>query len=221
MAGKIIKWILIGSLLVVGAYFCWFIYEIMTWGVPYSSKKELIANYREKHSEIATLKRYFNSIVPDSVNVYIEFNEDNSIDLKVYKKRTDSTNHYPSMAYFQEWNIDPYNHRPDTSSLGPDYLYTFQQTLQLLGWNDDTFRLIKQLLDKANCISVTNGDPAQIGFRRSGLGMYFYNLFDEPIGDSLKQTYNDSCIYILFNDKVSLEYGGGAIGPQCFPDAKD
>jgi hypothetical protein len=49
------------------------------------------------------------------------------------------------------------------------------------------------------------------------MGKYYYNIFDRPIPDSLKAEYNDSCTYILYNDKVVLEYGGGAVGPQCFP----
>ena len=221
MVGKIIKWALIGSFIVVGVYFCWAIYQIMAWGAPYSSKKELIANYQEKHSEIATLKRYFYSIVPDSLDVYIEYEEDNNIDLKVYRKPADPANPFPTVVLFQEWNIDPYNYQPDSNAIGLSQDYTFQQTVQLLNWNDDTFRQIKRYLDKANCISVTNGDPAQIGFRRSGLGMYFYKLFDHPLTDSLQKVYNDSCSHILFNESVALEYGGGAVGPQCFPDAKE
>jgi len=49
------------------------------------------------------------------------------------------------------------------------------------------------------------------------MGMYSYNVFDKTIADSLKNHYNDSCTYILYNDKLVLEYGGGAIGSQCFP----
>lgn len=92
--------------------------------------------------------------------------------------------------------------------------------LQKLGWTKETLNTLKEKLDKANCISVESGEPCKIGFQRSGMGKYFYNLFDKPIADSLKNNYNDSCTYILYNDKVVLEYGGGAIGPQCFPNFK-
>lgn len=37
---------------------------------------------------------------------------------------------------------------------------------------------------------------------------------------SLKSNYNDSFTYILYNDKVILEYGGGAVELQCFPNFK-
>lgn len=44
--------------------------------------------------------------------------------------------------------------------------------------------------------------------------MYSLNLFDKPIPDSLKNHYNDSCTHFMENDKLVLEYGGGAIGSQ-------
>jgi hypothetical protein len=43
-------------------------------------------------------------------------------------------------------------------------------------------------------------------------------IFDNTIPDSLRAEYDDGCNYILYNDKVALEYGGGVIGTQCFPD---
>jgi hypothetical protein len=46
--------------------------------------------------------------------------------------------------------------------------------------------------------------------------MYFYELFGKPIPDSLKDTYNNGCTYIIYNPTVVLEYGGGVLGPQCF-----
>lgn len=95
---------------------------------------------------------------------------------------------------------------------------SFDAVKKRLSWTDETFETIKKYLDNANCISVTNGNPTNIGFKRSGMGKYFYNLFDRPLNDSLKKIYNDSCTYRLYNDTVVLEYGGGAIGPQCFPD---
>jgi len=91
---------------------------------------------------------------------------------------------------------------------------------QKLKWDDNTFIKIKKLLDNANCISISSGEPASIGFAKIGMGKYGYVLFENSIPDSLKTQYNDSCYYILYNDKVVLSYGGGVIGPQCFP-AKD
>ena len=89
---------------------------------------------------------------------------------------------------------------------------------QKLKWDDNTFIKIKKLLDNANCISISSGEPASIGFAKIGMGKYGYVLFENSIPDSLKTQYNDSCYYILYNDKVVLSYGGGVFGPQCFPE---
>ena len=89
--------------------------------------------------------------------------------------------------------------------------------LTKLNWTRQILKTLKEKLDAANCISVKSGEPCNIGFQRSGMGKYYYNIFDNPISDTLKKKYNDSCRYLLYTDKVVLEYGGGAIGPQCFP----
>lgn len=188
-------------------------------GLPLSSEKELKDNFAKKYKEISVLKSYFNSITHQNLDVYIEFEQEKSIDLKVYYK---SAQKYQRRALFEQWDINPYNFKHEASPLDSGELAPETTSLEAvknrLGWTDETFRTLKKYLDKANCISVTNGEPTNVGFRRTGMGMYFYDLFDKPLGDSLKNIYNDSCQYRLYNDTVVLEYGGGAIGGQCFPD---
>ncbi|RFM27778.1 hypothetical protein [Deminuibacter soli] len=185
--------------------------------MPESSEQELKSNYNSKHKEIAKLKRYFNSITPKDLEIYIEFINDQTIDLSIYHKTIPP---YPKKVLFQQWGFNPYNGRQDSPvyNMPDDETSSLDTVKDILNWKDATFRTIKAYLDNANCISVTNGEPANVGFRRSGMGMYFYNLFNAPLNDSLKKTYNDSCRYRLYNDTMAFEYGGGAIGPQCFPD---
>ena len=53
---------------------------------------------------------------------------------------------------------------------------------------------------------------------RSGMGKYSLKLFDIDLtNDQIKQ-YNDGCTYIFYKKNIVLEYGGGAVGSQCFPD---
>ena len=85
-----------------------------------------------------------------------------------------------------------------------------------MGWTRETLEKLKEKLDRADCIQIKNGEPTKIGYKRSGLGMYSFNIFDKPIPNDLIDQYNDSCTYILMNRKLVLEYGGGAIGSQCF-----
>lgn len=184
--------------------------------LPKSSKKELIANYQSRQKELETLARFYQALVPDTLQVRILFKKKDRIDLMICR----SPQSLPLHTYFQGWDLDPSRPQdpPTYPVLDPKEL-TFPEALALLHWNEAAIKKIRTMLDKAGCIGITNGEPVVIDFRYSDLGMYSYNLFGNPITD--KARYNDSCRYILYNEHVVLEYGGGAIGPQCFPDARD
>lgn len=160
---------------------------------------ELKESFNEKKSEIYELKRYFRGIVPKDKLVYIEFDDDNT--LSRFGIATAGDNGYENNV--MEWNIET-----DTEHM--------ESIIRPLGWTRETLSVLKQKLDAADCIGITSGEPAQIAFKRSGMGMYSFNVFDKPIPDSLKTKYNDSCTYIYANNRLVLEYGGGAIGAQCF-----
>ena len=195
---KTLKWILI--ILGVGllTYIGYWIFALAVFsGVfdKFYSTQDLIDNYNKKTTEIVEVKNYVNKIVPPNKSVDIEFDGNR----KFFIFHVVDNNNYDS-----NWDLKLSSSKTDT-------------LLQKLSWTKENLKLLKEKLDNANCISVESGEPCKIGFVRSGMGKYFYNLFDKPIADSLKSNYNDSCTYILYNDKVVLEYGGGAIGPQCFP----
>lgn len=194
---KILKWLLLSLGIAIGAYtitsICKFIFFIHMFA-PFYSKKDLIENYELKTKEIYALKRYAEMIIPSGKKVHIEFESDNTLGIfHLYSNKTSTNN----------WNLSINSSKTDS-------------LLTELGWTKKTLATLKEKLDDANCISIENEKPFNIGFQRSGMGLYFYNLFDKPLTDSLKKEYNDGCTYILYNDKVVLEYGGGAVGPQCF-----
>jgi hypothetical protein len=196
---KILKRILqiagLGLLLYVG----YFIYSILTFSFfddgKFYSKQDLIDNYNQKSKQIDDLKNYINKIVPTNKLVDIEFDE---------KKRFFIFHLVDNGSYDSNWDLKLNSKKVDT-------------LLTKINWTKETLKTLKEKLEAANCISIKNGQPCNIGFQRSGMGKYYYNIFDNPIPDSLKSKYNDSCTYILYTDKVILEYGGGAVGPQCFP----
>lgn len=185
-----------------------------------SSKDELIENYQQRETSIISLKQQFEKSIPTSFEVYIEFNDINEIDFWVYETNSSTD----SMTYlFQQWNINPFDYVLETPTSYDSSIYAPKtKDLELvkskLNWTNNTFIEIRNMLDKANCVSVKSGDPTTIGFARSGMGKYFYHLFDEPIPEDEINEWNDGCSYIYFNPKVVLGYGGGAIGGQCFPD---
>jgi hypothetical protein len=195
---KTLKWILIiigSSLLLFVAYV---FYGLATFSFDdgkYYSKQDLIDNYNKKSRQIRDLKNYINSVVPANTSVDIEFDG---------RKRFFIFHVVENGNYDSNWDLKLNSPKVDT-------------LLKRLHWTKQTLKTVYEKLEAANCISVNNGEPCNIGFQRSGMGKYYYNIFDRPIPDSLKAEYNDSCTYILYNDKVVLEYGGGAVGPQCFP----
>jgi len=90
--------------------------------------------------------------------------------------------------------------------------------IKQLNWNGATLQRIKQSLAAAHCVSIENGDITIIGFARSGIGKYFYRLFKKDLTPDEIKHYNNGCTYIFYKKNIVLEYGGGAIGSQCFPD---
>ncbi|MCI1186084.1 hypothetical protein MON38_01540 [Hymenobacter sp. DH14] len=196
----IIKWFIIFVSLFLIAFAGFWAYALTSFGGAfdtYYSKQDLVDNYRSKGAEIREVKRLINRITPKNKSVNIEF--DGNDKLFYFHVIHDD-------AYRNSWDLNIDSGQADS-------------LLHELNWTRGTLRKLKTALDNANCISVRNGEPCQVGFQRSGMGKYSYNLFDAPIADSLLTQYQRSCTYIIYNKQLVLEYGGGAIGPQCFPDS--
>ncbi len=195
---KKIKWVLLLLSCGLLLFFVYILYIFSTFSFDdgkHYSKQDLIDNYKQKIMQIADLKNYVKKIVPVNKSVDIEF--DGNKRLFIFHL-VDNGN------YDSNWDLKVNSSKADT-------------LLRKLNWTRATLKTLKEKLDAANCISIKSGEPCNIGFQRSGMGKYYYTLFDNRIPDSLKNKYNDSCTYILYTDKVVLEYGGGAIGPECFP----
>lgn len=184
------------------AYLLFFISVFLT-SCAFYTKEDLIKNYRKNEHEILGLKKYFSSIVPADKKVEIEFENDNQLfRFGVYPM--DPKTKWINYPIFLEWNLDVHSKKVDS-------------VLKSMKWNLETLRNIKEKLDAANCIQIESGEPTKIGFQRSGMGMFIYNVFDNPLSDSLKQRFNSNCQYRIFSDKLVFEYGSGAVGSDCFP----
>lgn len=164
------------------------------------SVSELKDHFEKNRGEIYELKQYFNAIVPDDHAVDIEFEDDtNLFRFGIDSLYSNGTRGSGSL----DWDL-PVNSAKVDSLIAP------------LGWTRETLKTIKNKLDDAKCIQISSGEPSIIGFKRSGMGMYSFNVFDRPIPEDSYELYNDSCRYILVNRHLVLEYGGGAVGSQCF-----
>lgn len=196
---EILKWVLIslgvGGLLLFG-YVLFVIVSLAGVFETTYSKKDLIENYNTKSTEILELKDYFKTIVPAKTSVTVEF--DGNRTLSIFHVTTNG-------KYDSNWGIKVNSSQTDN-------------LLKKLGWTHETLSTLKDRLHEADCISIESGEPSTIGYQRSGMGMYFYKIFNQPLTDSLKNKYNDGCTYIYYKDNIVLEYGGGVVGPQCFEE---
>lgn len=176
--------------------------------MPMSSKKELIENYENKQKEILELKNTFDKMIPKGYVVFVELkNSDRvpglvqSIDFQVYKKSSAG-----ELAFIDgDWDIDYGSKELD-------------RLLKIVDWDRMTLLAFKNILQTANCISIQNGDETEIGFARSGLGKYYYLIFQKKLTKNQIEKYNDGCEYIYYKDNIVLKYMGGMAGPQCFTD---
>lgn len=186
--------------------------------MPRSSKEELITNFENKRSEILTLKNEYKKLVPLNYIVEIEIQPESKIlttneeyTIKIYTKKTgkESKNNNTIerndglQVISQNWNL-----KLQSKEL--------EKVLKSINWTNQTLTKIKTFLNNANCISIDNNTISTIGYSRSGLGKYYYKIFESAITPEQKSEYNDGCQYIYYKDNIVLEYGGGAIGPQCF-----
>ena len=187
--------------------------------MPRSSKRELIRNYEARRSEILRLKEEYQKYIPKNYIVDLEFEPESKIltigeeiTIKVYKIDSAADESHVNKeiqrndnlkVVSQNWNLKPGSKR-------------LEQVLISIGWTNQTLIEIKQLLYNANCVSIKNGIVTTIGFARSGMGKYSYKILENFLTQKQKDEHNNGCEYIYYKDNVVLEYGGGAVGPQCF-----
>jgi len=179
---------------------------LVLFNMPRSSKKEMIADIDSNFDNINILKTEYSKLVPKNYIVSIEFNPADKIAMtkeSIDLKTEDTSNKQWNLE--QEWNLE-YNSKK------------LANMLKRLGWTNTTLEKIRQLLADAKCVSIENGDITTIGFARSGMGKYFFKLFDSDLNTEQIKQFNDGCTYIFYKKNIVLEYGGGAAGSQCFPD---
>lgn len=163
---------------------------------PSYNKKDLIENYEARTNEILDVTNYYKSILPDGASMEIEFENDNK--LRIFHVKSESN-------YQRNWHLKVKT--PKVDSL-----------LTKLNWTTNELEILKEKLDKANCISIAGNDPVVIGWKRSGMGMFSYYIFDNNLEKDKIEDYNDGCHYSFYKNNIFLKYDVGAIGPECFPE---
>lgn len=181
---------------------------LIMFSMPESSKKEQIKNLKANENSIKKLINEYSKLVPDSLTVFIEFNPkdiilstNKSIDLRISSSKKIKNSGIE--LDFQEWNLQ-YNSE------------VLLEQIKILGWNEKTLINIENLLENAKCKSIENGKISTVGFARSGMGKYSYKFFEQDLSEKEQAKFNDGCSYIFYERNIVLEFGGGAVGRQCF-----
>lgn len=117
------------------------------------SATELKENFEARKTQIFEVKNYINKTTSSNKLVHIEFDDNNT--LGIFHVKVDDN-------FENNWDVKINSSEVDT-------------LLQKLGWTVQTLNTLKDKLDKANCIGVTSGEPFNISFQRSGMGIYSFN----------------------------------------------
>ena len=161
---------------------------------PTYDKEDLIENYELKKNSILDVKAFINSNVKPNTYVDIEFENGN---LAIFHVKSNGN-------YDTNWDLKINSKKTDS-------------LLSVIGWKKNDLEILEKKLNNANCISVASGNPTIVGWQRSGMGKYYYNIYEENLSDSLINIFKNNCSHIFYKENIVLEYGGGAIGSDCFP----
>lgn len=87
------------------------------------------------------------------------------------------------------------------------------------GLDRATLDWLQKSLQDIGCHSIatnTREDWYTIGYRRIGMGEYFYKIYHTPLTTSQQDSINDLSYKIVYSPTVVFEYGSGAIGSENF-----
>ena len=163
---------------------------------PDEVRSAFVVNY----DKISEAKQYFKSIIPNGFTIYIEFKDYKKVDFWLFKNNGNERE-----KILQVW---------DTDIKSPEIV----NVLKLLGWNNYELIILREKIYNANCISIANSNSMiEVGYQRSNMGKYSFDIFDNPILKIDWERYNDSCTYVMIDSLSVIEYGGPAFGSQCMP----
>lgn len=80
---------------------------------------------------------------------------------------------------------------------------------------------LKEQIEGVGCIGIETdnrgkSDCTTIRFRRIGMGMYSFRLYDRPLTRNQQDSINADPCLIVYNDSTVFEFGGGVFGVQHF-----
>lgn len=87
--------------------------------------------------------------------------------------------------------------------------------------SEQDLKRLESELEDCGCIGIdinnySSPDYSRLRFRRVGMGMYSFRLYDYPLSRQRQDSINANECLIVYNDSTVFEFGGGVIGVQYF-----
>ena len=166
---------------------------------PMNVKEEVNYEYLEenfllKEKEVFRLKEFCKKNIPKNMRLQLEFVDDtNSFDIDISIIDTFSNKLRRDYKRWKEIKVG-------SSSYG--------LACKELKWNNSQFGVLIKLLKSTNCIGIAsqhineNNSPFQLIFGYGKGNMYTYELYDEPLTESVKLNYRNRQGVTVFRDDV-------------------
>lgn len=180
---------------------------------------QVYENYEINSPTLDSLSSYFYSIKPDSIDIWIRFNNENTFDIKLWDKKRIKTEN----SIFDKYgSFDKYENKINDSAIINVLDYISIDTSQL--------KYLETRLIQVNCNSIgykcdfwdirNGGGFIEIGYPTNGFYGLTYIIMDSTKDSVFLEKVNQMCNYKVINNKTLLQYGGPAWGSDCFPDKK-
>lgn len=108
---------------------------------------------------------------------------------------------------------------PDSTHLCVEFENGSVPQLDILSEQD--MKKLKRELEDCGCIGIeidnySNSDYSTLRFRRIGMGMYLYRLYDNSLTRRQQDSLNANECLIVYNDSTVFEFRSGVLGVQFF-----
>lgn len=123
-------------------------------------------------------------------------------------------------GYWMRNIAERYRHMlPDSSRLVVEFENGSVPQSDVLNGQD--MKKLKSELEDCGCIGIainnySSPDYSTLRFRRVGMGMYSFRLYDHPLTRQQQDSINANECLIVYDDSTVFEFGGGVIGAQYF-----
>lgn len=148
------------------------------------TRQGTIDNFKRNEEQIRELSGYFLKLKTDSNEIFFE----------------PHSNRYTISIGLPNWAVDPdhpYKVGRDIKLKSAE-MDTF---LKALGWTTNTVLILKDMLNKANCESISSqGDCLQLNYATDDICSFYYFVLNKPFADSTIEKDTKAGITFLRNN---------------------